>query len=462
MKDLNYHKETFSFDAEMTDSDGRKLSVDCKITLPTIWGDKANIKVAVPHSVMPIRDFENPCKLNLVCSDPALRVELSELWYRNLPTSVYPSRLHGAAPIKLTHVSSMRVVRECSQSTSLFNIYISSPDMLKSVGSFKPSEEMLEELAAFRCPKLGLIRLKRYWVSAGLSETEGLLSRTGFLLEVTPSSGELAPQDIWGDIDSVLKLMSVFLRQKIMVLGWEAFYERAHERFWQYPLEPSRTNYISVEPKRYLVSIRSLSGQMEAALAAYHDLDDLERKFVDDLSYSLRPVTKIGDGEWFMAMFRDLESIAGKSASPQPLSEGEAKAVDELCRLADSFKEDSSEISERFKGFARKVGGGVLPVTESICSLFQKYAVYSSDLWEVSGSKGLVRIRHKLAHRGPGRIHQQGLAVATLHLSLLNERLLHGILGLEISGDELHSGRDEWLQRGYVESVKKYLFDAAR
>ena len=123
MKDLSHHKETFSFDADMTDSDGRKISVDCKVVLPTIWGDKADIEVAVPHSVMPIRGFENPCELNLVCSDPVFRVKLSDLWYRNLPTSVYPSRLHGAAPIKLTHISSMRVVREFSQSTSLFNIY---------------------------------------------------------------------------------------------------------------------------------------------------------------------------------------------------------------------------------------------------------------------------------------------------------------------------------------------------
>lgn len=461
MKDLRHHKERLSFDAEMTDSVGRKLSVDCKVTLPTVWGDKADIEVAIPHSVMPIRGFENPCELNLVCSDSAFRFELSDIWYRNFPTSVYPSRLHGAAPIELTHISSMRVVREFSQSTSLFNIYITSPDMLKNVGSWKPSEETLEELAVIRCPKLGPIRLKRYWASAGLKGTEGLLSRTGFLLEAAPSNGKLDPQEMLEGIDSVLKLMSVFFRQKIMVLGWEAFHEGAHERFWQYPLEPSRTNYVSVEPKRYLVSIHSLSERMEDALAAYHDLDDQERKFVDALCYSLRPVTKIGDSEWFMAMFRDLESIAVKSSTPKPLSEGETRAVDELRSVADSFKEDCSDMSERIYGFARKVEGGVPTATENICSLFQKYAVNSSDLWEVRGGKGLVNIRNKLAHRGPGRVHHQGLAVATLHLSLLNERLVHCILGLKISGDELHSGRDEWLQRGYVENVRKYLFDAA-
>ncbi|ODC02562.1 hypothetical protein BFW38_02375 [Terasakiispira papahanaumokuakeensis] len=461
MKDLSHRKETYSFDAEIKDSMGRRLSVDCKIMLPTIWGDKADIEVAVPHSVMPISGFENPCELNLSCSDPAFRVELSELWYRDLPTSVYPSRLHGAAPIKLTHISSMRVVRKCSQSMSLFNIYISSPDMLKNVGSWKPSEEMLEELAVIRCPKLGPIRLKRYWASAGLKGTKGLLSRTGFLLEATPSNGKLDPQEILEGIDSVLKLMSVFFRQKIMVLGWEAFHEEAHDRFWQYPLEPSRTNYVSVEPKRYLVNIHSLPKRMEDALTAYHNLDDQERKFVDALCYSLRPVTKIGESEWFMAMFRDLESIAVKSSTPKPLSEGETRAVDELRSVADSFKENCSNMSERINGFANKVERGVPPVTESICSLFQKYAVCSSDLWGVSGSKGLVGIRNKLAHGGPGRVHHQGLAVATLHLSLLNERLVHCILGLEISGDELHSGRDEWLQRGYIENVKKYLFDAA-
>lgn len=461
MIDLNHHKESFSFDAEMTDSDGKKLFVDCKVVLPSIWGDTAEIEVAVPHSVMPISGLENPCELNLVCRNPALQIELSDLWYRNLPTSVYPSRIHGAAPIKLTHVSSMRVVSKFSQSKSLFNIYISSPDMLENVASGKPREEMLEELSVFRCPKLGLVRLKRYWVSAGLKGTAGLLSRTGFLLEVTPSNGTLDSQEILRDIEPVLKLMSVFFRQKIMILGWEGLHEGAHERFWQYPLEPSRTTYVSVEPKRYLVNIRSLSERMEAALAAYHDLSDTERKFVDDLSYSLRPVAKIGDGEWFMAMFRDLESIAGKAASSQALNEDETRAVDELRRLANSFKADGSEMSERINGFAQKVEGGFPPVTDNICSLFQRYAVRSSDLWDVSGSKGLVSIRNKLAHRGPGRIHHQSLAVATFHLSLLIERLVHCILGLEILGDAFHSGRDEWLQRSYVENVKKYVFDAA-
>lgn len=461
MRDQGHYKETFSFDAELTDSDGRKLSVDCKVGLPTIWGDEADIEVAVPHSVMPLDGFENPFDLNARRGETKFRIELKDLWYRNFPTSVCPSRKHGTAPIALTHIANMRVVEEIPKSKNVFNIYISSPDMLKKGASWKISDKMVEELSIFRCPKLGLIRLQRYWVSATLKGTEGVLARAGYMLEVTPTDGKLVSEAIVEHVDPLLKLMSVFFRQKIMVLGWEALHEEARERYWQYPLEPPRTAYVSVEPKRYLVNIRSMSERMEAALGAYYALNEPERKFVNDLSYSLRPVSKIGDSEWFMAMFRDLESIAGKTASPQALSDYEMRAVDELRRLADTIKAGSTEMSDRITGFANKVEGGFPPVTESICSLFQKYGVRSSDLWELSGRKGLVSIRHKLAHRGAERVHHQGLAVATFHLSLLNERLVHCILGLDFSDDTFRAGRDEWLQRGYVKSVKEYLFDAA-
>lgn len=462
MRDLISYKETYSFDAELTDSDGRKLPIDCKVGLPSNWGDKADIEVAVPHSAMPFEVFKNPCKLHSHFGENAFRFEMNDLWYRNLTSSVYPSRMHGSAPVTLTHISGMRVVEELVQSKSEFRIYISSPDFLNDSAFWSRRQDMLEELSAFRCPKLGLIRFQRYWVLVGLKDTEGFLSRAGYALEISQSGGRLNVEEILNLSIPVLNIMSVFFRQKIMVLGWEVIDSGKRERYWQYPLEPSRTAYVSVEPKLYMVNLHSLADRMEAALGAYYDLNEQKRKFVDQLSYSLRPASKIGDGEWFMAMFRELEFIAGKSASPQALSEGERHAVDQLRLLADAFAKSSSRVAARITGFANKVEGGIPPVTQNICSLFQKYGVRSSDLWEVSGSKGLVEIRNKLAHRGADRIHRQGLAVATFHLSLLNERLAHSILGLEILGNEFHSGGDQWLHRVYVESLKKCLFDSAK
>lgn len=459
MRELSYYKESYSFDAELTDSTGRKLPIDCEVGLPAIWGDMADIRMAIPHSVMPFGDFNNPCQLSAKITDTAFRLEMNDVWYRKLTSSVHPSRDHGAAPVVLTHISGMQITQEFSHPESEFKIYISTPDLLNKSPHWVCDNRMIEDLSTFRCPRLGLICFQRYWVRAGLEGADGFLSRAGYVLKISLGDSGFKPSELLHLSGPVLKLISVFFRQRIMVLGWESIGAGTRVRYWQYPLEPSKTTYIGVEPKRFLVTVFTLAEKMEAALRAYYNLREQMRQSVDQLSNSLRPAIKLRDSEWFMAMFRDIESIAVRSAPRQGVTDDEKSSTDGLRRLAEAFRESNPAVFDRISGFARKMESGSLPVTQSICWLLQENGVRSSDLWAVNGDKGLVGIRNKLVHSGAHRIHSQGLAVAAFHLSLLNERLVHSMLGLDCSGDELHSGVDEWLQRDYVNSLKKCVYD---
>jgi len=460
MRELDSYKETHSFDAVLRDSTGQELPVDCEIRLPAIWGEGADIRLAIPHSVMPFGNFENPCQLTSKIADTAFRLEMNEIWYRKLISSVHPSRHHGAAPVSLTHIAGMKITQEFSHLDSEFIVYISTPDLFSKSAHLGRGDRMIDDLSTFCCPKLGLICLQRYWVRTALEGTDGFISKAGYLMKISVSDIELTPDEVLQLVSPVLKLMSLFFRQRIMVLGWESIGAGKRERYWQYPLELSKTTYVSVEPKRFLVTVGTLAKKMESALLAYYDLIPERRGFVDRLSNSLRPTIKMYDSEWFMAMFKDIESISKKCTPKQMATEDEIGAAHELRHFAEPFQESSRSVFDCISEFAKQLENGrPKNTTQCICWLLQENDVYSSDLWAVDGNSGLVRIRNKLAHSGAHRLHHQALAVATFHLSLLNERLIHCMLGLDCSDDEFHSGRDEWLQHSYVSSLKKCVFN---
>jgi hypothetical protein len=461
MREHKSFQETYSFDAELTDSNGRRLTIDCEVKLPTIWGDGADIRLAIPHSAMPFGSFENPCELTAKFADTEFCLHMKEVWYRKLTSSVYPSRNLGASPIFLTHISGIQITEKCALPESKFIIYISSPDFLSESAVLGSDERMIDDLASFECPKLGVICLQRYWVKSRLESSDGFSLRFGYLLKISAGKSEAEPDEMLRVISPVLDLMSVFFRQRTMVLGWEYIGSRKRERFWKYPLEPPQSKYVSVEPKRYLVTLGNLAYKLEAALSSYYDLNKLLQKSIFKLSYSLCPAINLRDSERFMALFRDLESIAAKSVPQRSFTDDDRTVIDNLRNLAEPFRESNPAVFDRLTGLANKVEKGDRPVTQSISTLFQINDVRCSDLWKFSGDKGLVDIRNKLAHRGAHRIHHQALAVATFHLSLLVERLVHCLLGLELSEDDFHAGRDEWLQRDYVKRLKDGVFNAA-
>jgi len=364
---------------------------------------------------------------------------------------------YGSATVGLTHIAGMTITQAVTSVHNEFNIYISAPELFYQRTDYTGSERTLDDLSEFCCPKLGQIILQRYWIRSRLEHTEDFISRTGYLLKISAGNKQTADKLLAG-AGPLLNLLSVFFRQKIMVLGWKLISADKQVRHWENPLELSKTTYVSVEPKQYMVSKNTLALKMQAALSAYYALENNKQECINKLSNCLRPARKLHDSEWFMAMFRVLEGIANKATPKRPISEVETSAVIELRKLAYAFHDSDPDMFERIFGFAKKMESGELPISERICRLLMKNSVAHKDLWPVDGTDGLVNIRNKLAHSGAHLLHQQGLAVATFHLSLLNERVVHHILGLDYSDDEFHRGNDEWLQHAYVDGLRRRIF----
>ena len=461
MSDLKCYKETYSFDAKLTDSTGRTISVDCTVQLPSVWGQEVDISLAVPHAEMPVRSFENPCVLSANYTEPIFQIEMNEVWYRHLPGAMYPTRKFGASAITMTYVASMSLIEEIPRSDNKFYVCISPADFLSDSDMVMASEEMTEDIASFCCPELGYIKLQRYWTKSRIESADSFVLNSGFWLEIPIDQINYTVDKILSIVVPILDILSIFFRQRVLVVGWESIKNGVRTRFWKDPMQPLQTSYVSVEPKRYLVSIRTLSEQVNSAIDAYYHLGERERSFVFSMSYSLCPAISLRDGERFMALFRVLESIATKCSQRKPLTDAEKAVIEKLEDIANLIQESNPDVCDRVRGFAGKFAGGMPPLVNKILNFLRNNDVVISDLWSVEGKRGLVGIRNKLAHRGSHYIHHQGLAVATFHLSLLSERIVCSLLSLSLDEGHRQFRKEMWLQMDYVQVLKGRIYNVS-
>lgn len=462
MSGHNCVKETYSFDAKLTDSTGKAISVDCTLQLPSVWGQEVGISLTVPHVEMPVRNFENPCELRATDTEPKFQIEMKELWYRYMPGSVSPARKFGASSVTMTHVANLSVVDRMPSSDNKFYVCISHVDFLSDNVMVMGAEQIIEDIVSFCCPKLGNLTLQRYWTKSRLDSSDSFVLNSGFWLEITTDQHNYTIDQILRFVAPILDVLSIFFRQRVVVVGWQSLREGVRTRSWSDPIEPLQTSYVSVEPNRYLVSMDELSRQVNSAIDAYYKLGERERSFIFSLSYSLCPAISLRDGERFMSLFRVLESIATKCSQRKSLTDAEKATISKLEDVANSMQESSPEVSGRVRGFSKKLASGEPSLTTKILDFIGSYNVVFSGLWSIKGDRGLVGIRHKLAHGGANYIHHQGLAVATFHLSLLSERVACSLLGLTLKDGHRGFRRDEWLEMNYVKGLKARIFDARR
>jgi hypothetical protein len=420
-----------------------------------------SIRLSVPHAAMPLTSVENPCCLDGKPTGSDFRCIMKDVWYRKITKSVFPPRNLGAAEISLTHISSLRVIRERQSSDCSILVFISSADFLDTFHHPMEGERRIDTLAFFHCPKLGRVKLQRYWVTARAGASRSFLLKFGYRLEISPDVGCFTSDELLARVLPILNILSIFFRQRILVHGWYISCGGVEESSWKDPLQPGSTPYVGVAPEQYLSSWGNLSDQVDCAINGYYGLGEDERKAVFALSYCLSPAIKLQDGERFMALFRQFESMGRKASVRQPLTEDENDLLKKLSEIADSYLANNrAAVYDRINGFARKVSGGSAPLSEDLADLLRRKGVRSADLWRVAGANSLMKIRDKLAHGGSHRIHHQGLAVATFHLSLLAERLVFALLRLSLEKSiDNQIARDEWLQPAYVRSLQESIFN---
>jgi hypothetical protein len=408
---------------------------------------------------MPFKSFENPCRLDALRGSSGVGVIMEDVWYRKLTTKICPPRKMGASEISITHISTLCLVDDFQASHNKLLINISGSAFFDELAPFVMGESMLDELARFDCPTIGPVKLQRYWVRSRLKDAEGFLLKPGYQLETSIGESIYNCDKELSFISPILDILSIFCRQRILVHGWEILAGGVRSRLWKDPLDPARTNYVGIEPNCFLVDFSQFSSQVNSAIASYYQLKEDERKSIFKLSYCLSPAISLRDGERFMALFRGLESIAGKTKSSKDLTEDDKLLVNSLTAVAESFQETHPALQQRVEGFIRKISGNDIPLVQKLRILLKCENVSCTDLWDIEGSTGLSGIRHKLAHGGAHAIHHLGLAVATFHLSLIVERFVFSLLGLSLEDRiDRQLRRDEWLQADYVRKVKESIF----
>jgi hypothetical protein len=455
---IEQKKELRSFDSKLVDPNGSELSIDCQMLLPNIWGEKVDITLAIPNSEMPIKSFDNPSQLKTTCDYSETRVKMKDVRYRSLTTNIVPSRKTGQTSISVDHIDSLYLIEKFTSDENKFYIYISSSDFFDQCMRNYDGMQV-DEFAKFNCPKLGYIKLQRYGVKASVNNSSQMLQSFGYQLEVDFSENVSTTEYILKHISPTLDLMSVLLRQRITVYGWQSFKDNLHTRFWKYPLDKTETNYIGVEPKNYLVSFKKFQEQVNAGIKNYQSLEQQSKDALFQLSYALSPAIDLKDEERFMSLFKRLESIANKLSGCKESTPEDKLLIESLREVSESFKQTNPKIYERVNGFIIMVSKNDLSLRDKLKLLLKNKNVFCADLWPVESDKGLTRIRNTLAHQGAVGVNHHGLAVSTLHLSLLVERLVFNILSLTMESDiATQIKRDEWLSSSYFNALKTNIF----
>jgi hypothetical protein len=451
-------KEFRSFDASIVTPNGNQLPIDCQIQLPNVWGETLDIKLAIPNANMPIQGFTNPALLKATCAYSKAHIEMKDVHYRTLTTNIVPSRKMGQTLISIAHIESLYLTDTSSSDENKFYIYISSSDFFEQcVGSIE--NNFIDKLSEFNCPNLGVIKLQRYKVQAGVNNSNQILQSFGYQLEVTFTEDVSTTEYILKHISPTLDLISILLRQRIAVYGWQSFKDNLRSRFWKRPINPIQTNYVGVEPKNYLVSIEKFQEQVNFGIQNYQSLDEQNKKSLFQLSYKLSPAIELRDEERFMSLFKGLESIASKLSANKEATLDDKLLIESLSEISRCFENPNPKIYERVNGFINLVGKNDLPLKDKLILLLEKRNVQCIDLWLIKGDKGLTGIRNKLAHEGAVGVNHQGLAVSTLHLALLVERLTFSLLSLTMEPYiATQIKQDEWLNSSYFNALKTNIF----
>lgn len=456
MNNLDCYRQKISADANLTDKDGNSIMVDCSVTLPLLFGQPAEVRVGIPNEAMPISSLKTPWQVKTLQGTEIITLE--DVHYRSLTTYTPLKRKLGSTPVNLSHIKSLTIEMAFKSSGYRFSIYISDTEYFNTL-SLEEEQNGISRIATFRHPIIGSIILRKYSVESPLINDNGSLKKTGYCLEIECADSNIVLEDIINKIQPLLDILSFVSRQRVLVLGWEHQTESKYIRHWRYPLDAIRTNYSLYEPLSYLVSskIDELEKMINTGLSKYYDLDAQEQDMVHKLSFDLCSSVQRRDDAKYMALFTALESYAKKLSLTLELDETRSKSIQSIKEAAKLHQKVDHDVYQMLMSLTSDIKK--ISTADSIDNFLSKHRVYKEDLWSIRGKSGLLNIRNHLAHEGNHNVDHQGLAVATLHLTILIERVILGALNLKLeSSVQWELKQEPWLNLEYANRLKNFIY----
>ena len=448
---MDCYRQTISSDASLIDQNDQSIMVDCSVTLPLLFGQPAEIRVGIPNEAMPIPNLRAPWQIKILQGPQ--KIILEDVYYRSVTAATIQKRKLGATPVQLSHIKSLTMEMGLKSSDCRFLVYISDAEYFKTL-HLEEEKNSISKISTFSHPELGDISLQQYSVESTLLNGSGSLKKNGYSLEIECFDPNKDHESIIEDIQPLLDIMSLFSRQRILILGWEKQTKSEYVRHWKYPLDTIQTSYCLYEPQLFLVSHFEFENMVNTGLNNYYKLSTNEKQIVHKFSFNLCSALERRDDVKYMALFSALESYAKKSKPKiEDLDTTSSKAIELIEDIAMEYKTANHPLFRKLKGLTNEIKRH--SAANSINDLLSKYNVLTTDLWAIKTKNGLLTIRNHLAHEGNHGVDHQGLAVATLHLSILIERLVLGVLKLKLETSvQQDLRREPWLDLEYANKLK--------
>lgn len=474
--------EDTSFDAVITDKNGLKLEVDCRVTEPEASGRPALISISIPMSDRKGEALENPCTLR--GSDGALLIEIKDLWYRSISVGA-TRRKHARGTFDIRHAGQLWV--KCSNWKSergRLRFLLSPVRLLKthnqaSMVDYSSNPGMTAELFKIQTGELGEIRFIKFW-SVHRVDQNGVAAevRASYAAEIRCDPGTTAPvEQLVEKMKEVLIPLSMLARQAITLHGWVWEKPDGIETMWYVPLDPNLAPDMAVEPVENLCFPHEFETRAQAIVEKFVLASKDLREAVTLLSVALAPHVQRSTAGNFSALFGALEQVIALEKLTKEeraeLRKSDAEVIAELLglkkRLEDAPTLTSATVAARIAGFAKSVEGS----GPSFNVRFEKFQAthpelpnYMSDLWPLRGSAklpGLKQLRDSLAHGLRQEYSAQVFAVAHWHFARLAERLSFLVLNAQMPEGLLVGSallrREYWYDRKVWEAVQAQVKD---
>jgi hypothetical protein len=469
--------EGASFDAVITDKNGRKLEVDCRVTEPDASGQPASISIEVPLNRIEHEVLENPCSLHGADSD--FEVEIKDLWYREIPAGG-THRKHARGVFDINHAGQLWVKRaRRNNELAKLRFLLSPVRFFEKHGcavlvNYAALPNMTVELFKLTTQELGEIRFIKFWYFDH-TDRKGVAAQihTSFGAEILYDETIAHPiERLVRSMREVLVPLSILTRQAIALHGWVWEKQECAETMWFDPLDPNLAPEMTEEPAIDLCFQDEFDAHAQALVEKFLEAPPDTREAITLISGALAPYVKRPAAGNFSALFNALEQVVALEKltreERKKLRETDEEVIIELNKLKAQVEETSSpsaaKVAARIAGFAKSVNESRPSFNvrfEKFQAAHPKLAEYTSDLWPLRGTArlpGLKQMRDSLAHGLRHEYSTQAIAVAHWHLARLLERLAFVVLGTDVPRG-LHSNssqlkRDPWYNRSEWEAIR--------
>jgi hypothetical protein len=440
------------FDAYLIDKNERRILCDCKLWLPKIANDNAQIELwadSSPESFVVI----GPGPLEIKSqSTQGINITATDVWIESGPARVWPARKMGRSEIIVSGIGELRIIRlrESNNTEHFLDFTLSDCPFLnpQTINCHEESGKIeVETVANFDVfwPNFGQVLFGRRYHHHTRSDIHGII-RTSTLSARLKNPSDKNIKDIKSTLQAItdICLISSFAaRQRMLINEYRYVNNEEICEVWIQPLR--RYNPAPQDSfAEGLVEKLDFVKYFKDASSKFTSLELVDQKRIREAIYSLAPVFPLGVESQFLAMFSAFEALVhidrkpADEISPELWKIAKKSLANAIDGLDSNFKDEFKDaMKEQLTALKRPT------LRSTAIKWLNGRGIEYSDLWNLFNKEnkpGLYQVRNFLAH-GNRPDSVEAIGVATLHLRVLIERILLNIFGFDLGKSKVSNSR---------------------